>query len=58
MVITGKAGTTTAIAGWIWLGARAVYLPLYWTGVPKVRTLVWGIGLAAILTVLGVLVFG
>ncbi|MXO58934.1 hypothetical protein GRI89_05200 [Altererythrobacter salegens] len=58
VVIAGKASTLTATAGWIWLGARAVYLPLYWTGVPKVRTLVWAIGLAAILTVLGVLIFG
>jgi uncharacterized MAPEG superfamily protein len=58
VVVAGKANETTAIAGWIWFAARAVYLPLYWMGVPKVRTFVWAIGLAAILTVLGVLIFG
>lgn len=27
--------------GWIYLAARAIYLPLYAQGVPKVRTLIW-----------------
>jgi uncharacterized MAPEG superfamily protein len=58
VVIAGKASGLTAAAAWIWLGARVVYLPLYWSGIPKVRTLVWVVGLAAILTVLGVLLFG
>jgi len=58
VVLADKANTITAIAGWVWLAARAIYLPLYWTGVPKVRTLVWGIGLLALLTVLGVLLLG
>lgn len=58
VVLAGKASQATAIAGWIWLGARAIYLPLYWTGVPKVRTLVWGAGTVAILVVLGILIFG
>lgn len=58
VVLAGKASEATAIAGWVWLGARAVYLPLYWTGVPKVRTLVWGVGTLAILVVLTILIFG
>ena len=58
VVLAGKANETTAIAGWIWLAARAIYLPLYWSGVPKVRTLVWGVGTLAILVVLGILIFG
>lgn len=29
----------SALGGWLWLGARVVYLPLYWAGVPVVRTL-------------------
>ena len=58
VVVAGKANETTAIAGWIWLGARTIYLPLYWIGVPKVRTVVWAIAFVAILTVLGVLIFG
>lgn len=58
VTIADKAGDLTAIAAWVWLAARVVYLPLYWTGVPKVRTLVWGISLAALVVILGVLLFG
>ena len=41
VVVAGKTSPTTALGGWLWLGARAIYLPLYGAGVPKVRTLVW-----------------
>ena len=34
-----------AITGaWIFLVARAIYLPIYVAGVPVVRTIVWGVG--------------
>ncbi|BBC71879.1 membrane protein [Altererythrobacter sp. B11] len=58
VVLAGKAGPVSAAAAWVWLAARVIYLPLYWTGVPKVRTLVWGVGLLALLVVLGVLLLG
>ena len=58
VVLADKANAITAAAGWVWLAARAVYLPLYWTGVPKVRTLVWGVSLLALLTILAVLILG
>lgn len=58
VVLAGKASETTALAGWIWLGARAIYLPLYWARVARLRTLVWGVGLLALLFVLGVLLAG
>lgn len=45
VVLAERTSSLTALGGWIWLGARAVYLPLYWTGVPKVRTLVYLISL-------------
>jgi len=41
VVVAGKASSNTALGGWIWLGARVVYLPLYWAGVPKLRTVVY-----------------
>ena len=47
----GQNSSLIGIAAWVWLGARAVYLPLYWAGVPKVRTLVWGVGMLALLTI-------
>lgn len=58
VVLAGKANALTALAAWLWLGARVIYLPLYWTGVPKVRTLVWGVGLLALVFVLGVMLLG
>lgn len=58
VVLAGKANEVTMVAGWIWLLARAVYLPLYSKGIPKVRTLVWGVGTLAILVVLAILIFG
>jgi uncharacterized MAPEG superfamily protein len=58
VVLTGKASELTAICAWIWLAGRAIYLPLYWTGVKGWRTLAWGIATVAILAVLLVLIFG
>lgn len=58
VVVAGKTTDLTAIAAWVWLGARVIYLPLYWAGVPKVRTYVWAVGLLALLYVLGVLLLG
>jgi uncharacterized MAPEG superfamily protein len=52
LVVTGKTSDLTSAAAWVWLGARVVYLPLYWAGVPKVRTLVWGVALLALLVLL------
>lgn len=58
VVVAGKASDLTAIASWVWLGARVIYLPLYWAGIPKVRTYVWAVGLLALLYALGVLLLG
>ncbi|MCB2067897.1 MAG: MAPEG family protein [Erythrobacter sp.] len=58
VVLADRASEWTAIAAWTWLGARALYLPLYWAGVPKVRTYVWGLALLALLYPLKVLLLG
>ena len=58
VVLADKASDTTAIAAWVWLGARAIYLPLYWAGIPKVRTYVWALALLALLYTIGVLLLG
>ncbi len=58
VVVAGKASDLTAAAAWVWLAARAAYLPLYWAGVPKVRTLVWAMATLALLVVLGILLLG
>ncbi|MGZ8998162.1 MAG: MAPEG family protein [Allosphingosinicella sp.] len=44
LIIVSVAGLTswwTMAGGWLWLGARILYLPLYAFGVPVVRTLVF-----------------
>ncbi|ANU07102.1 MAPEG family protein [Paraurantiacibacter namhicola] len=58
VVLADKSGPVTEAAAWTWLGARAVYLPLYWSGVHKWRTVVFGISAIALLVLLGVLIFG
>ena len=40
-MLVERTSEWTALGGWLWLGARAVYLPLYGLGVPVVRTLVY-----------------
>lgn len=58
VVLAERNTDLTAAMAWLWLGARAVYLPLYWAGTPKVRTLVWAISMIALLVVLGVALLG
>ena len=52
VVLANRTSEWTALGGWIWLGARIVYLPLYGAGVPVIRTIVWAIGLAGLVIVL------
>ncbi|AKM11567.1 MAPEG family protein [Croceicoccus naphthovorans] len=57
VVVADKASAMTAMGGWIWLGARIVYLPLYWAGIPVVRTLVFLISLIGLGMVIWPLLF-
>ena len=58
VVVAQKTSATTALGGWIWLGARAVYLPLYWAGIPVVRTIVWTVALIGLIMVIKPLLVG
>ena len=58
VVVAGKTSQWTALGGWIWLGARLVYLPLYWAGVPVIRTILWTIALIGLAMVIKPLIFG
>jgi uncharacterized MAPEG superfamily protein len=54
--VAGKLGQPLTIWGaWAYVGARALYVPLYASGVPLVRTLVWVISMAGLLCVLAAL---
>ena len=41
----------------LWFAARIVYLPLYLSGIPAIRSLVWMLSLAGLLTMFVVVVF-
>lgn len=58
VTLADKSSVVTEVAAWTWLAARVIYLPLYWTGVPKVRTLVWTVSLLALLVLLGATLSG
>jgi uncharacterized MAPEG superfamily protein len=58
VVVANRTSEWTALGGWIWLGARAVYLPLYAVGVPVIRTLVFTVSIAGLVMVLWPLLAG
>jgi uncharacterized MAPEG superfamily protein len=45
VVVAGRTSDLTALGGWIWLGARVLYLPVYAAGIPKIRTLIFLVGM-------------
>ncbi|MBB3981445.1 putative MAPEG superfamily protein [Sphingobium fontiphilum] len=58
VVLAGRTSDMTALGGWIWLGARVLYLPLYAIGVPMVRTLAFMASLAGLTLVIWPLLTG
>jgi uncharacterized MAPEG superfamily protein len=58
VVLANRTSETTALGGWIWLGARVVYLPLYAAGVPVIRTIVFVISMVGLGMVLWPLLVG
>jgi len=58
VVLANRTSEMTALGGWIWLGARVAYLPLYAAGVPVIRTIVFVISIAGLAMVLWPLLVG
>jgi uncharacterized MAPEG superfamily protein len=58
VVIAHRTSQWTAIGGWIWLGARVAYLPIYAAGVPMVRTVVYLVSIVGLAIVLKPLLLG
>jgi uncharacterized MAPEG superfamily protein len=52
VVVAGRTSDSTAAGAWIWLAARAVYLPVYWAGIKAVRTAIFLVSLIGLLMVL------
>jgi uncharacterized MAPEG superfamily protein len=57
VAIAGRTSEWTAVGGWIWLGARIIYLPLYGYGVRGVRTVAFVVSIAGLAMVLKPLLF-
>lgn len=57
VVVANRTSETTALGGWIWLGARVVYLPLYAAGIRVVRTIVYCISMVGLGMVIWPLIF-
>jgi len=58
VVLAGRTSEWTALGGWIWLGARVLYLPLYMAGVPVVRTLTYTVSIVGLAMVIKPLLIG
>jgi len=58
VVIASRTSSWTAIGGWIWLGARIIYLPLYGYGVPVWRTATFAVSIAGLVIVIWPLLLG
>jgi uncharacterized MAPEG superfamily protein len=52
VVLAGRTSDMTALGGWIWLGARALYLPVYWAGIKGLRTAIFMVSLVGLVMVL------
>lgn len=52
VVIAGRNSDMTALGGWIWLGARVLYLPAYYVGVRGVRTAIFLVSMIGLVMVL------
>ena len=58
VVIAERTSEWTALGGWIWLGARVLYLPVYAAGTKGLRTLIYAVSMVGIFMVLWPLLFG
>ena len=52
IVLTGKDSELTRNCAWVYLGARVLYLPAYFFGWAPWRSVIWGFGFLATVTML------
>ena len=58
VVVAQRMSEWTALGGWVWLGARVVYLPLYMAGIPVVRTITYVVSIIGLGMVMKPLLVG
>ncbi|MCJ2083302.1 MAPEG family protein [Methylobacterium sp. J-090] len=51
-VATGRHNTAVVLGAYLYFFGRLAYLPVYGLGIPKVRSLLWGVSVVGILLVL------
>lgn len=52
VMLTGAASAVTAVCAWLYLAARVLYVPAYALGWTPWRSLIWGVGFLATLTMI------
>lgn len=52
VILTDRANDMTALGGWLFVAGRALYAPLYWFGVPVLRTFAWLAGVIGVVLIL------
>ncbi len=52
VTLSGQASGFTAACGWIYLGARLLYVPAYYFGLSPWRSLIWFVGFLATLAMI------
>ena len=52
VALSGATSTMTAAAAWLYLAARVLYVPAYAIGWTPWRSLIWGVGFVATLTMI------
>lgn len=52
VTVAGEGTAVTAAAAWVYVGARILYVPAYARGWVPWRSAIWGVGLAAIITLI------
>ena len=52
LIVAGKTGGLGATGAWVWIVARVLYVFIYATGIPVVRTLVWLVSIIGLLLML------
>lgn len=58
VVLANRTSGLTALGGWIWLGARIAYLPIYAAGIPVIRTIIFVVSMVGLAMVLWPLIVG
>ena len=52
VALSGQSGPATSAAAWTYAAARLLYVPAYLFGLSPWRSVIWGVGLAATLTLI------